>query len=96
MKSYKYRNWRKISKIVSIAYLTTAICWGIAGCGYHIQREQLKDEYRDGDISHQQYITKSREFGEKEENIFKCLGIGFGLTFATDMACMIAGKDKEY
>lgn len=92
----KHINLRRISKGITIAYLSTAMLWCVMGCSCHINRERLKDKYRDGNISHEYYISKSMEFSKKEESIFKAIGIGFGLTFISDVACEIVEFGKEH
>ena len=45
MKRYRDRIPRRIAKVVNIAYLTTAILWGLATVGFTAKRENLKEEY---------------------------------------------------
>lgn len=96
MKKYKYRHLKKIANGITIAYLSSAIAFGSIGCASTIKKENLKQDYIEGNISHEYYMAKAREFNKRDEEIFKLLGIGFGLTFATDVAFGIISEGKEY
>jgi hypothetical protein len=96
MKKYKYRYLKKISTGITIAYLSTAILCGFVGCGSYLEKENLKEKYLNGNISHQHYLSEITEFNEREEQIFKLLGVGFGITFVTDVSFGIISRDKEY
>ena len=96
MKKYKDRYLKKISAGITIAYLSSAIICGAIGCTSSIKKDNLKEKYLDGDISHEYYISKVTEFNDREEKIFRFLGIGFGLTFITDVSFGIASINKEY
>ena len=63
---------------------------------FNAERDKLKHEYLDGNISHKDYITESFKFGEKEEKVFRGLAVGIGLTFATDVGLSIIGHKEEY
>ena len=96
MKKYRYRYLKRLSTGISVTYLSTAILWGIAGFSCHMKREELKDRYLDGSISHECYIEEGMKFSQKEEKIFKCIGAGFGLSFLADISFNIASMGKEY
>ena len=96
MKKYKYRYLKTISAVINIAYLTTAISWGIASCSFNSDKSNLKNSYSSDKISHEEFLAKSQEFTDKEEKIFKHIANGFVLVFATDVAFAIITNDKEY
>jgi hypothetical protein len=96
MKKYRDRCFNKISTGITIAYLSTAILCGMVGCYSHIERKELKEKYKSGEISHEYYISKGMEFNEKEESVFKCLALVFGMTYIADLTFDIVSKGKEY
>ena len=95
MKKYQDRHLRKINNAINVAYLTTAILWGVATCTFNGDRSDLKKELDAGKISHEQYISKCSEFSDKEESFFKDLAIGLGVIFASDVAFELYTRDKE-
>lgn len=95
MKKYKNRHIRRIVKGIKIAYLTTSILWGLSTCSSNSHRQELKNEYANGEVSKENYIAQSMKFSEKEENLFKAIGIGFGITFVSDVILTMVGGDDE-
>lgn len=95
MRKYSKRHLRRISKIINIAYLTTAILWGLSTCSSNSHRQELKNEYTNGEVSKENYIAQSMKFSEEEENLFKAIGIGFGITFVSDVILTMVGGDDE-
>lgn len=95
MKKYSNRTYRGFSKGLTIAYLTTAILWGVSCCAFGVQRAEIKDDYSDGHLSHESYIYKLRELGKKEDVVLKTIGGAFGVTFVTDVITNISGAERE-
>ena len=95
MKKYKNRHIRRIVKGIKIAYLSSAILWGLATCSFSSDRTELKEDYSNGEISKEEYITQGKQFTEDEETVFKAIAIGFGITFVSDVVLTLAGGDDE-
>ena len=96
MKKYKNRYLRKISNAINIAYLSTAILWGYATYYFCEDWEELKQDYLYGEISQEEYLSESKKFTEKEEEVFKMLSIGFGSIFTSDVLFTIFFDEKEF
>lgn len=96
MRRYKNRYLKKIACAINAAYLTTAILCGFAMCEFDSDRKDLKNEYESKQISKQEFFEESTKHSQKEEEVFKLLAIGFGITFGADVALGFATKDKEY
>ena len=96
MKKYKYRYLRKISTTIRIAYLTTAILWGIATYKFCDRREQLKKDYNSKEITHKEYIEQGIKFSKQEEMVFKQLSATLGLIFIGDCTFGAFEEGREY
>ena len=94
MKKYRDRITRRIAKVVNVAYLTTAILWGLATIGFAVQRENVKEEYIANKISRDEYLETCMQFTEKEEIVFKVLTMSFVATFVVDVACPECEKER--
>ena len=95
MKKYKDRFIRGFSKAVSVVYLTTAILWGSSCCVFSLDRAQVRNDFEDGIISNEDYITKCKEMSEREENVLKTIAIVFGSSFIADVTMGIVESERE-
>ena len=96
MKKYKHRHLKTINKAITVAYLITAIAWGVCACNFNENRNELKQQYIAEEITKEEFLKLSHEKTLKEEKIFNGLAIGFCSTFAIDIAFNIATMGKEY
>ena len=95
MDRYKDRSVKRILKGVKIVYLATAVGLVVgAGC-FGFQRNQLKDKWQAGKISHEEYIKECRSYGEKEEGVFKTFALVGGGALATEVVVRLKTKDRE-
>ena len=60
MKKYKDRYLRKISNSISVAYLFIAILWGIATFSFQNAREELNEDFMEGEISKEEYLQEQK------------------------------------
>ena len=95
MKKYKDRYLRKIAKAINIAYLATAIFCGYATYELNEERKDLKENYSNDQISYDEFLEKSQQASEREEEVFKFISICFGVTSVSDIAFQFATKDKD-
>ena len=93
MKRFRDRRFRGLAKAVTVAYLSTAIAFGASFCVFSVERGCLENKFDDGKMSHQMYIQKCREIGEKEEKVFKSIAIVFGSTFALDVISDVVERE---
>lgn len=96
MKKFKDRYLRKLSHVFDVAYLFTAIIWGIATFSFQNDRADLKEEYNLGEISKEEYLDESMKFSQKEEDFFKGLFVSLSTITVADLAFQFATKDKDY
>ena len=96
MKKYKDRHLRIILKAISFCCICTAIAFG--ACVFICQRHRAKmrEEFKLGEITHEEYIRRSIEFSDTEEKVFLGIVSGFGVTYVADVAFEIANSGKEY
>ena len=65
-----------------------------AGC-FGFQRNQLKDKWQSGKITHEDYIKECKSYGEKEEGVFKTFALVGGGALATEVVVGLKTKDRE-
>lgn len=95
MKKYKDRFICGFSKAVSVVYLTTAILWGSSCCVFSLDRAQVRNDFEDGKMSHEEYVLECHEIGEREENVLKTIAITFGLAFVADIVLGVVENERE-
>lgn len=95
MKKYKGRKSKGFVRVVTVAYLVTAISFGASCCAFSIDRAFVKNDYKDGSISHETYISKCKEMQKREEKILKTIGLIFGTTFVMDIVTGVVGSERE-
>ncbi len=95
MKKYKDRYLRKIARAINIAYLSTAIFCGYATFTLLEERNDLKQSYNENEISYEEFMEKSFEATEREEDVFKMIAIGFGVIVASDIAFELGTRNKD-
>lgn len=95
MNKYQDRHLQKINNAINIAYLTTAILWGVATCSFTLDRKELNQDYASGEISKEEFLQQSKEFSLKEESFFKDLAISLGVIFTSDVSFELLTRDKE-
>ena len=96
MKKYKDRYLRKISNSIRVAYLFIAILWGIATFSFQNEREELDEDFIEGEISKKEYLQECMKFSEDEENLFKTLFTYLGVVAVSDVVFSLLTKDKEF
>lgn len=95
MNKYKDRHLKRMIKAVNIAYLTTAILWGTATLGFSIERQNLKEDYSNNEITREEFLEKSMEFTDTEEIVFGTLTMALSTIFLTDLALKFPEIESE-
>ena len=95
MKKYKDRFLRKISNAINVAYLFVAILWGLSTYIFSNDRAELKVDFETGEMTHEEFIDKSKEFSQKEEKMFGFLFSALAINTASDMALYFGTKGKD-
>lgn len=95
MKKYKDRYLRKIAKAINIAYLSTAIFCGYATFTLLGERDDLKQSFKENELSYEEFIDKSLVATEREEEVFKMIATGLGVVVASDVALKLGTKNKD-
>ena len=93
MKKYKNIILKKISTALNIAYITTVVLWSTATFSFSLQRQDLKEDYKNNELTREEYLEKCKEFSQKEEGVFKTLTATLMGTFATD--CVVSFVENE-
>ena len=96
MRHYKDRYLRKISHGISVAYLVVAMLWGISTYTLQKNRNELKKDFNEGEISKEEFLQQSMEFSKDEEKVFKSLFLSFCSINVSDIAFAFLTKDKEF
>ena len=73
MKKYKHRHLKTINRAITVAYLITAIAWGVCACNFNENRNELKQQYIAEEITKEEFLKLSHEKTLKEEKIFNGL-----------------------
>lgn len=95
MKTYRGRRLRKVSRVITIAYLTSAISFGASCVAFSADRAIVKNDFKEGKISHSRYQAKCAQMQQREENVLKVIAAAFGVTFVADVATLAVGEQRE-